>query len=329
MLVLSRADLERILVPADVVEAIATGFREHAEGRATVPPRSVAEVGDDGLLLLMPAATRPSSAEAGAVGAKILTYHAANRARGHPTIHASYLLMDGETGRPRALLEGTFLTALRTGATSALAARSLAREDARRVLCIGAGAQAGFQLACLAGVRPIERVVVAGRDPARAATFVQTLRARSGLPVDLCHDPRAAAREADIVTCATTSATPVVFGADLRPGTHVDLVGAFRPTDREADTEVIRRARVVVDTYAGALHSAGDLLIPLGEGAIDRGHVAAELGELVTGRRAGRTRADEITVFKSVGWALEDLVTARLAYNRATAAGVGVEVSLS
>lgn len=326
MLILSRGDLERLLPPPDVIDALEAAFRLHAAGRATAPARSVVGVGEEGALLLMPAMM---GAEAGpALGTKLVTVYAGNRARGHPTIYASYVLMDGGTGQPLALLEGTFLTALRTGAASALAARLLARRDARRVVCFGAGVQAGFQLACLAAVRKPERVAVAGREAGRARRFAETMRERLGIPVEVAADPRIAVREADIITCATTSPIPVVFGADLRPGTHVDLVGAFRPTDREADTQAVSGARVVVDTYAGALEEAGDILIPMREGAFDRGHIAAELAEVVTGVRAGRTSDDEITVFKSVGWALEDLATARLAYNRARAEGVGREVSL-
>lgn len=328
MLVLSRADLQRVLVPLEVIEAIASAFRGSAAGRCEAPARRSMGVTDDGVLLLMPAAWRPAGDDPGALGAKLITYYGGNRARGHPTLYASYVLMDVETGRPLAVLEGTFLTALRTGATSALAARYLARGDSRRVLCVGAGTQAAFQLRCLAAVFPIERVLVVGRDPERARAFVAATSRALGVPVELGTDARAALGEADLVTCATTSTTPVVHGADLRPGTHLDLVGAFRPTDREADTEAVRRARVVVDTYGGGLEEAGDIVIPLREGAIARSHIVAELAELVTGARAGRRGPDEITLFKSVGWALEDLATARLAYTRATADRIGTEVRL-
>ncbi len=286
-------------------------------------PRTGLPAAEDGVLLVMPAAIRGE-----ALGAKLVTVYTGNRARGRPTLHASYVLMDARTGEPRALLEGTFLTAIRTGGVSALAARYLARPEARRVTCFGAGVQAGFQLLCLAAVRPIAQVAVVGRDPGRARAFAAAMRDRLGIAVEVAADARAAVRAADIVTCATTSPTPVVLGADLRPGTHLDLVGAFRPSDREADTEALRRARVVVDTYEGALAEAGDLLIPMKEGAIDRDHVAAELSELVTGARAGRTDPRQITLFKSVGWALADLATARLACDRAVAAGIGAEVTL-
>ena len=327
MLVLSRGDLERVLPPAAVIEAMAAVFRLHAEGRAVAPLRTGMPIGDGGVLLLMPAAVGEAGAPAVA-GTKLVSVQPANRARGKPTIYASYVLVDGATGQPLAHLEGTYLTGVRTGATSALAARLLARANARRVTCFGAGVQAGFQLTCLAAVRPLERVAIVGRDPVRARAFARAIAERLAVPVEVADDARTAVRDADIVTCATTSATPVVFGADLSPGTHLDLVGAFRPGDREADTEALRRARVVVDTYDAALAAAGDVLIPLREGAFDRTHISAELAEVLVGIKPGRVRADEITVFKSVGWALEDLAAARLAYNRARSAGLGTEVHL-
>ena len=326
MVVLSRADLERVLAPLDVIEAMARAFCRYAEGSCAAPLRTATPVGTDGVLLAMPAAFSDGPEQG--LGTKLVSVYPGNLARGHPTVYASYLLLDGATGQPLALLEATFLTALRTGATSALAARHLARPDARRVACFGAGVQARFQLLCLAAARRLERVVVCGRDPDRAHGFVAAMQEALGGIVELGDDPRGAVREADLIVCATTSVTPVVFGADLQPGVHVDAVGAFRPAERELDSEALRRARVVVDTYAGALEEAGDIVIPLREGVIDRAHVVAELAELVTGKRAGRTSERDITVFKSVGFALEDLAAAQLAYERARAQGIGVEVSL-
>lgn len=327
MLVLARADVERLLAPGDVIAAVESAFVAAGRGRATVPPRTGLAAGEDGVLLVMPAALRDAGGGAG-LGAKLVSVYERNRERGHPTLHAVYVLLEGATGRPLAVLEATFLTGIRTGATSALAARLLARPTAGRVVCFGAGAQARWQLECLAAVRPVREVTVVGRDPRRAKAFAGMMAERLGVPVAVADDPRRAVREADLITCATTSRTPVVFGADLPPGCHLDLVGAFRPTDREADSEAVRRARVVVDTYAGALEEAGDLLIPLKEGAITRDHIVAELSEVVTGARPGRRGDDDITLFKSVGWALEDLATARLAYERARGRGVGCEVPL-
>jgi len=266
--------------------------------------------------------------ESRALGAKLITVYARNADRGLPTLHSAYLLLDLETGAPRALLDGGFLTGIRTGATSALAARFLARPDARTVACFGAGVQAGFQLRCLAAVARLERVLVVGRSPDRARQFATAVTKELGIPVEVAATARDGVRQADLLVCATTSPTPVFDGRDLRPGTHVDAVGAFRPETREVDTETVKRARVVVDTYVGAREEAGDLLIPIREGAIGFDHVAAELGELVTGARPGRLSRDEITLFKSVGFALEDAATARLAYERALAEGVGEQVSL-
>jgi len=330
VLVLRRAALETLLAPRDVIDALAEAFRRQAAGRASVPPRSVTTVGDAGMLLVMPAASLPAPGQhqAGGLGAKLVTYYPRNRERGQPTHLATYVLMDHATGEPLALLEASYLTALRTGATSALAARHLARPDTRRVACFGTSVQARQQLRCLAAVFTLERVVVLGRDAERARRFAQAMAEELAVAVDTSHEARSAVSSADIVTCATTSPTPLFAGTDLRPGTHVDAVGSFRPETREVDTETVRRARVVVDAYTAALAEAGDLLIPLGEGAIAREHVVAELAELVAGTRPGRTSPAQVTLFKSVGFALEDLATATLAYNQAKARSIGSEVTL-
>ncbi len=323
MLVLGRKELERLLTPAAVIRAVESAFARYARGEATVPSRLALTAEEGGLLLVM-----PSSMAAAALGAKLVSVYPKNRERGLPTIFATYVLMEPGTGRPLALLEGSFLTGIRTGATSALAARYLARPDSRVIACFGAGVQAAFQLRCLASVLAVERVLVVGRSRDSAERFCETMARGLGVPVTLAEAPRQAVSQADLVTCATTSLTPVFAGADLRPGTHVDAVGAFRPETREVDTETVARARVVVDTYAGAWEEAGDVLIPIQEGAISRSSVHAELAELVIGAKSGRQGRDEITVFKSVGFALEDAAAARLAYDEARAAGAGVEVDL-
>jgi alanine dehydrogenase len=324
MLVLTRADLERALEPAVVIIAVESAFREAAAGRAPALPRAVLPMAKGGVFLGMISALP----RARALGAKLVTFVEANRKRGLPTLHASYLLSDPETGAPLAFMEAGFLTAIRTGAASAVAAKYLARLDSRRVACFGAGVQAEFQLRCLKAVLPVESIAVVGRDPARAQAFAARMRGALGIPVEVSHDRRAAVREADVVTCATTSSRPVFTGRDLRPGAHVDAVGAFRATTREVDTETVKRSRVVVDTYHGAWTEAGDLLIPIKAGAITRRHVRAELAEVVARKKPGRTRPDEITLFKSVGWAPEDAASARLAYDRAMARGIGTEVTL-
>jgi alanine dehydrogenase len=324
MRILGRRDLERLLTPADVIIAVEGAFREAAAGRAATLPRAVLAMGRAGFFLGMVGALPRLRA----LGTKLVTVVPRNRRRGLPTLHASYLLTDPETGVALALMEAGFLTAIRTGAASALAARYLARKDSRVIACFGASIQARYQLLCLQAVFPLERVTVIGRDPGRARAFVETMTRDMGVPVELSRDRRAAVAAADIITCATTSATPVFDGRDVRPGTHVDAVGAFRPNTREIDTVLARRAHVVVDTYHGAWEEAGDVLIPLKAGAITKRHVRAELAELVSRRKRGRTSRDQITFFKSVGFALEDTATARLAYDRAVASNIGMEVAL-
>jgi alanine dehydrogenase len=324
MRILGGEDLRRLLAPADVIRAVEGAFRETAAGRARTLPRAVMPMRGTGLFLAMVG----SLPRQRALGTKLITVVPKNRGRGLPTIHASYLLTDPETGAPLALMEAGFLTALRTGAASALAARYLARRDSKIVACFGAGVQARSQLLCLQAVFPVERVSVVGRDAERARAFAARMARELGVPVEAVRDRRAAVAEADLVTCATTSPSPVFDGRDVRPGTHVDAVGAFRPTTREVDTTLVRRARVAVDTYEGAWEEAGDILIPLKAGAISRRHVRAELAELVSRRKRGRASRDEITFFKSVGFALEDTATARLAYDRAVAASIGTEVAL-
>ena len=324
MRVLGREDLERLLAPADVIRAVEGAFREHAAGRAHTLPRAVLPMRGAGLFLAMVG----SLPRRRALGTKLVTVVGANRGRGLPTLHATYLLTDPETGVPLALMEAGFLTAIRTGAASALAARYLARRDSKAVACFGAGVQARYQLLCLQAIFPVERVSVVGRSHERARAFAARMTRELGIPVEATRDRRAAVAGADLVTCATTSPTPVFDGRDARPGTHVDAVGAFRATTREVDTTLVRRAYVAVDTYEGAWEEAGDLLIPIKAGAITRRHVRADLAELVSRRKRGRTTREEITLFKSVGFALEDAATARLAYDRAVAANVGTEVAL-
>jgi ornithine cyclodeaminase len=302
------AALERTLDTPSLVAALRAAFVRGARA----PVRHVHEVAPalDGRLLLMPAWR-----EAEATGVKIVTVYPKNRARGIATVSALYVLLDGATGHPRALLDGEALTLRRTGAASALASTYLSRADARTLLVVGTGRLAPCMAAAHCAARPIERVLVWGRDPGHARTLAGRL-AQEGLAAHPAPDLPAALREADIVTCATTAAEPIVRGADVRPGTHVDLVGGFTPAMREADDELVARARVFVDTFAGALAEAGDLVAPLRAGVIAREHVRAELADLAAGRHPGRTSAEEITLFKSVGTALADLAAAELAVSR-------------
>lgn len=290
--------------------ALADALREAFRAGANAPVRSshsVTAAGDR--LLLMPAWAL------GSLGVKIVTVFPANRARGLASVSALYLLLDGATGHPLALIDGEALTLRRTAAASALAASYLARPDSKRLLVVGTGALAPYMAAAHCAMRRIEQVFVWGRSVEHAQTTASRLVA-DGLPAEPCADLAAGLAAADIVTCATTAREPVVLGALVRPGTHVDLVGAFTPEMRESDDALVRRAEVFVDTFAGALKEAGDLVQPIAAGAIAREHVRAELADLVAGRHPGRQTADAVTVFKSVGTALEDLCAARLVYDR-------------
>jgi ornithine cyclodeaminase/alanine dehydrogenase-like protein (mu-crystallin family) len=269
------------------------------------PLRSHVDTAAGGLLLM------PASGHAG-VGVKLVTLTGSNPERGLPFIHALYVLFDAETQAPVATLDGAALTALRTAAVSGVATRLLAREDASRLVLFGAGVQATSHLEAMRAVRPIEEVVVVSRGAERAAALVERadaagLRARIGAPADVAN--------ADLVCTCTTSERPVVEGARLTAGAHVNAIGAYLPSMRELDTEAVRRSRVVVDTREAAFAEAGDLLIPMGEGAIGPEHVLADLAELVRGAEVRRA-PDDLTVFKAVGVAFEDLIVARAAVDR-------------
>jgi ornithine cyclodeaminase len=270
------------------------------------------------MLLLMPAWTRGPKSH---LGIKVVTVFPDNGRRSLPSIYGQYLLLDGMTGQTVAILDGTMLTKRRTACASGLASRYLSRPDARRLVMIGTGALAPQLIRVHAKVRPIEEVAIWGRRPDQAARLARELSA--SLPLALARpiavravaDRRLAVGEADIISCATLSSTPLVDGAGLRPGQHVDLVGAYTPKMRESDDEAVRRARVYVDTRAGAFKEGGDIVQPLASGTIAETDVIADLYELARAQRAGLTPGDatSITLFKSVGAALEDLAAAELA----------------
>jgi ornithine cyclodeaminase len=265
--------------------------------------------------LLMPAWTEQGAAEADFLGVKIVNVFPDNGARGLPAVLGLYVLQSGATGEPLAAMDGTRLTHWRTAAASALAARFLARADATRLLIVGAGALAPFLARAHAAVRPIEEITVWNRNRAGAEKLAAGL-AQEGFHARVADDLETGARAADIISCATLSRVPLIAGAWLGAGQHLDLVGAFNLEMREADDEALRRARVFIDTEA-ALSEGGDVALGLRSGAIDRAHIVADLASLCRGDCAGRTAPDEITLFKSAGAALEDLAAAMLVWRMA------------
>jgi len=254
------------------------------------------------------------------LGIKLVTIFPGNVTRALPAVSAAYLLMDATTGAVRALIDGGELTARRTAATSALAARFLARADARTLLIVGTGRIARELASFHVALRPtISSVLVWGRSSVHAATLVREL-ARQGIGASVAENLGRAVAGADIVSCATLSMAPLIHGEWVRPGTHVDLVGGYTPAMREADDALIAKARVFVDTREGALHEAGDIVAPIAAEVLHADTVA-DLEDLCRGRKPGRQAADEITVFKSVGAALEDLAAAIEVVERAPKTG--------
>jgi ornithine cyclodeaminase len=265
----------------------------------------------DQTLLLMPAWEGGRS-----VGVKIVTITPGNGARHLPAVQGLYLMLDGATGEPKALMEGKTLTVRRTAAASGLAASFCARQDAAVHLMVGAGALSLPLIQAHRAARPgITRSVLWARDPKKAEEKIAEIR-QAGIAVERASDLEAAARGADIISCATLSAEPLIHGAWLKPGAHLDLVGAYLPELRESDDEAVKRATLFCDTRAGALKEGGDLLQPLKAGIIKETDVAAELADLCKGKHPGRRSADEITLFKSVGTAIEDLAAAKLMLER-------------
>jgi ornithine cyclodeaminase/alanine dehydrogenase-like protein (mu-crystallin family) len=249
------------------------------------------------------------------LGVKLVTVFPHNRSRGLASVSALYVLLDGATGHPKALIDGEALTLRRTAAASALASTFLSRRNSSCLLVVGTGALAPYMAAAHCAVRSIEKVLVWGRSPERAALTACAIM-RSGITADPVATLSAGLAAADIVTCATTARDAVIPGALVKAGTHVDLVGAFTRDMRESDDALVCKSAVFVDTFAGALKEAGDLVHLLDSGVITRSHVLAELADLVTGRHPGRGAEDEVTLFKSVGTALEDLCAARLVFDR-------------
>jgi len=316
MRMISAADVDRVLDFAALVETLRTAFRDGAVQPVRHHHTIERPDGAASTLLLMPAwndLVRAGTSDGGHVGVKIVTVSPDNNAIGKPAVMGLYLLLDARTGEPQALIDGPRLTQWRTACASALAATYLAREDASKLLIIGAGALSRFLANAHSAVRPISEIRIWNRTAANAEAAAADLR-RSGLNASVAADLDEALGWADIVSAATISSQPLVKGALLSPGAHVDLVGGFTPTMREADDETIRRARVYVDTRAGATKEAGDIVQPLASGVLTNDAIVGDLHELARGEKPGRGAPDEITLFKSVGAALEDLAAGIAVY---------------
>ncbi|QQS46652.1 MAG: ornithine cyclodeaminase [Acidobacteriota bacterium] len=324
MRIISHSDVSRAITMPEAIEAVRMAFIDLSVGGADVPVRqSIAPGGHSGATLVMPGYLAGTDA----LAVKLVSVRPENPARGKPLIYGIVLLIDAATGEPLAAIEGASLTALRTGAASGLATDLLAREDARTLALFGAGAQAETQLEAVCAVRPIEKAFIRARTSGSVVSFIDRMRGRCN--AELIAAGPEAVREADIVCAATTSATPVFDGDDLRPGTHVNGVGSYTPGMQEVDFATLRRTgKIVVDSIPAALAEAGDLIRAIENGIISRQSIHAEIGEIAAGMKPGRTDDREITFFKSVGNAAQDVAVAALIYRNSIERGLGVEAEL-
>ncbi|GAA3435561.1 ornithine cyclodeaminase family protein [Kutzneria kofuensis] len=317
--VISGSTVRRLVTLADLAGPMRDALVGFSAGTVYQHPRVTAEPSDGDYVLIMPAGG------GGKVGLKVLTMFAASTQHGLPSVQGLVVLVDGTTGQPLALVDGTVITELRTAAVSALATERLARADARTLAVIGAGVQATAHLEALQGVREWDDVRVHSRTPERGQQLVKQAEAW-GLPVRWAPSAAEAADGADVICTATSSCSPVIPSDAVGPGTHITAVGAFGATCRELPTEVVVRATLFADSHASVLAEAGDVLIPIGEGRLPADPPLTEIGRVLAGDHPGRTDDDEVTVFKSLGLPVEDVAACTLVYDRALAAGAGQDV---
>jgi ornithine cyclodeaminase/alanine dehydrogenase len=327
-LLLTRRDVESVLTMKEAIAAVEEGLTRLALGRAIMPQRTAIRMtGHHGLHLGMPAFIEGEGDDPGVLALKVVTVYPDNPAQHSlPTTIGTILLNDPRTGALLAVMDAGFLTAMRTGAASGVATRYLARPDARSCGVFGAGAQARTQLLAVAEVRHLDRAVVCDLQVETRTRFAADMSVRLGIPVT--EGDTEACLGCDIVVAATSSTTPIFEGSRLRPGTHVNGIGAHAPAHRELDAEAVRRCTVIADYKPACLAEAGDILMAIREGAITEDHIRASIGDVVAGLKPGRTSAEEITLFKSVGLAVEDVATAALVYKLAIAAGVGKPIEI-
>jgi alanine dehydrogenase len=345
-LILSEREVTTLLSMERAIDLMEQALRAYSTGEVVQPVRLALEtVAHRGLLALMPAYVTLSEA----LGAKAVTFYPRNAERNLPTHMATILLWESATGDLLAIIDGRLITEMRTAAVSAAATKALARPEASVLALLGAGVQARSHLEALRLVRPIREVRVWSRTLEHAKALAEEVDAanevalrqaqgertesaaqgeRTELAVRAVPTAEEAVRDADLICTVTSATEPVLRGEWVSPGAHINAVGAPRPTWRELDTAAVARARVFVDSRAGALAESGDLLLPMQEGAITAAHIVGEIGEVFAGMVAGRTGPHEVTLFKSLGMAVEDVVTAHYVYQRAVEKGVGQEIAL-
>jgi ornithine cyclodeaminase len=317
---LGEKDVRAVLSMDDLIGAMETALDQYSGGGVRQPLRTVVDVGDGHAFFgVMPAYIRQPPA----LGTKLVSVYHSNAALGLPSHLATIVLLDPETGALQAVMDGRYITEARTAAVSAASAKHLARPDARVLAVLGAGVQARSHIEALTRIRTFEEVRVWGRDQRRVRALLDQVAPQGAARMVASASAHEAAHGADVIALVTASREPVLTRASVDDGAHICAVGACRPDQREMDTALVRDARVFVDSRVGALAEAGDLVIPIKEGAIDASHIAGELGDVFGGRTPGRKSAAEITIFKSLGMAVEDVAAARLAFDRASERGLG------
>jgi len=327
VIVLSAEDVTALMPMRECMRVMREALSALARGEAVLPLRTVMRV-PGGFLGLMPGLINAGDGREGALGMKAVSVFPGNAERGIDTHQGAVLLFEADTGRLSALMDGGAITAIRTAAVSGVATEALARADATELAILGAGVQARTHLEAIEAVRPLRRVRVWSRNPEHARAFAAEQKARYALPIEALGDAQAAVRGADIVTTVTASPEPILRRAWLKEGAHINAVGSSIPSTREIDTDTMVAARLFVDRRESALNEAGDLLMPMREGKVDPNHIQAELGEVLIGKLPGRTSPSELTLFKSLGLAIEDVASAAYIARRAREAGVGQTVPM-
>ncbi len=325
MLLLNQNDVMKVLDMAECMDAVEKAFVELASGTAVLPLR-INLFTQEGLGLYMPAYLK----EMGALACKVVTSYVNNPAKHNlPTILGKVLLQDPETGDVICIMDGGYLTAVRTGAASGVAARYLAREDrGQKVGIFGAGAQGRTQLWAMTVARDVAKAYVYDVHDEAVSRFMAEMTSRLQVDIARATSPEQILEDVDIICTASSSPTPLFDGARVREGTHINGVGSHTPNARELDTAIIKRSKIIADSYDACLREAGDIMIPIQEGAIDKSHLYAELGEVIIGRKPGRANVNEITLFKYNGLAIQDVAAAKLVYDKAVQAGIGTSVEL-
>jgi alanine dehydrogenase len=325
--ILAERDVRKLITMEQAIHCVRDAYVQLSQGKAHLPPRTSISVNSSSSVLFMPAYLAGSCA----LGAKIVSVFPGNPEKKLPRLHALIVMLRADTGQPELVMDGTYLTALRTGAASGVATRLLARKDACVAALIGAGVQGRTQLEAVCTVRPVEKVWVYDRDRKNAARFVEEMNTH-GDPIPralfVAESPARAVGDADIICTATSSSTPVFEDGNLKPGVHINSVGSFTPEMQEIPSRTVARAKIVVSLRSAALSEAGDLLIPLKEGLITEQCIHGEIGEILTEKIPGRESDEEITFFKSVGLAIQDMAVASFVRNAAMGKEIGTTVEL-